>query len=395
LQQGRLAHERADLAQEKEQLQRQTATHLYRALLGRAEAVRTARKPGFRKEVWNYLHEAARLDVPVNHAQDIAAQVVACLADPIGLEAIKDFKSEMSTTPETSRHLETFGGTIPERTQQIAYSRDGDLAAIAEQVNGDSGDQASIAVTVKRANDEVVARSDSEIRPHIYDLEFATDGTRLAAACEQGLVVWDVPDLRQIFVSREDATLAVAFAPHGRRLATVNNNGTVQVRDLDSGRVIASFHGLLEIRNIAFSSDGQHLIGASTNNRALIAWPIRDTPEHRVLLAHQKGVPDVAFSPDGRFLVSVAQDGMTKVWNGRTGAPEAEWAMPHCDLQSVTFHPDGQLLATADWQGRIHIRSFPSGEMIRVLTMPHGKENWALGFCSMGRWSIPGGRSSR
>jgi WD40 repeat protein len=117
-----------------------------------------------------------------------------------------------------------------------------------------------------------------------------------------------------------------------------------------------------------------------------VAWPIRDTPEHRVLLAHQKGVPEVAFSPDGRFLVSVAQDGMTKVWVARTGALEAQWAIPHCDLQSVTFHPDGRILATADWQGHIQIRSFPSGEMLRVLRMPHGKLNWALGFCAKGRY---------
>jgi serine/threonine protein kinase/WD40 repeat protein len=384
-QQRRLAQERAGLALEKEQLQRETAADLYRALLGRAAAVRAARTPGYRKEVWDYLHEAASLNVPDKDVQDIQSQVLDTLADPLGLESLTDVKLETRHRAQTSQQLEKFREAIPANAHRIAYSLSGDMLAVAEPRSEDGTDQASFTITLKGSNNEIVATSDSEIRHHIYELEFSPDGTRLAAACEEGLVLLDVPSLRQVLVARGDSTLAIAFDPEGNRLATLNNNQTVEVWHYNSGRIVASFHGPSGMRNLAFTDDGQHLVGTS-GGTALIAWPIRDTPEHRVLLGHQKGVPAVAFNPDGRYLVSVAKDGMTKVWNVHTGKLELEWSIPQSDMQSVAFHPDGKILATADWQGRVIVRSFPSGDMISVLTMPHGKRNWALGFCAKGRY---------
>jgi WD40 repeat protein len=385
-QQQRLAQDRAGLAVEKEQLQRATAADLYRALLGRAEAVRAARKPGFRKEVWSYLREAASLEVPEKDIHDIAQQVLESLADPLGLEALTDVKLAPAGGHLTSQQEEDLRAAIPAHAHRFAFHPNGEMLAIAESSAADGTEQAGFTITLRDQKGEILASCESGIRHYIYELEFAPDGTRLAAACEEGLVAWDVPTLRQVFLARGDTTLSLAFDPDGRRLATLNNNNTVDLWHHDSGRVIASFHVPPAVKNVAFDSDGQHLVGVSPKGDALMAWPIRDTPEHRVLLGHEKGVPSVSFSPDGRFVVSVSKDGVTNVWNAHSGMREMKWSMPECELQSVAFHPEGQILASADWQGRVFVRTFPDGNMIEVLRMPHGKRNWALGFCANGRY---------
>src|SRR5262249_49352871 len=53
--QQRIAADRARLVRDKENLQKETTINLHRALLGRADALRIARGPGYREEVWRNL----------------------------------------------------------------------------------------------------------------------------------------------------------------------------------------------------------------------------------------------------------------------------------------------------------------------------------------------------
>ena len=63
-------------------------------------------------------------------------------------------------------------------------------------------------------------------------------------------------------------------------------------------------------------------------------------------------VIDVAFSPDGRFLATTSLEGTTRIWDVETGRHLKVLAGHDLfDTTSVTFSPDGGMIATGHGQG--------------------------------------------
>src|SRR5262245_7782848 len=91
--QGELAKERSQFAQEKERSERKIAEDLQRVLAGRAEAVRMARLPGYRRRVWADLREAIALPASGESANGVRATLLACLGDPVGLDPVGDLEA--------------------------------------------------------------------------------------------------------------------------------------------------------------------------------------------------------------------------------------------------------------------------------------------------------------
>ncbi len=69
-----------------------------------------------------------------------------------------------------------------------------------------------------------------------------------------------------------------------------------------------------------------------------------------VLLGHEDGVTAVAFSPDGKSLVSVGRDQKIRVWEAGTG--EQRFVIEHTHaLFQVIFSPDSQRLVARSRDG--------------------------------------------
>jgi WD40 repeat protein/serine/threonine protein kinase len=95
------------------------------------------------------------------------------------------------------------------------------------------------------------------------------------------------------------------------------------------------------IEALAFSPDGKRLVTGSRDQSAKI-WEVETGNELFDLKGHTGAVVYVAFSTDGKRIVTVTQDGSVKNWDPETGK-ELEVALQPVDtVRSISSSPDGK-----------------------------------------------------
>jgi WD40 repeat protein len=145
----------------------------------------------------------------------------------------------------------------------------------------------------------------------------------------------------------------LTFDPEGRFLATVANDHTVCVWDVDSTSVEAWIDHVDEVMDIAFSRDGRLLATACKDGTATV-WDATSDAEP-MSFTHDAPVRAVSFAPDGRVLATASEDRTARIWDLTTHREQR--CLPHDDVVAdVTFSCNGRI-ATASWDGSARVWS--------------------------------------
>ena len=95
-------------------------------------------------------------------------------------------------------------------------------------------------------------------------------------------------------------------------------------------------------------------------------WDAATVSSDIATLEHTAGVSSVSFSPDGTLLASGANNGVIFVWDVASGE-NVETLAGHGVIISVTFSPDGTLLASGSFDGRVSVWDVETGENVETL----------------------------
>lgn len=156
-----------------------------------------------------------------------------------------------------------------------------------------------------------------------------------------------------------DVVNLVVFAPDGKRLATASRDATVKLWDLGNGRELKTYRGSKDaVRGLAWSRDGRWI--ASSAGNEIHIWNPDDGKLKTSLKGHEKPVSAVAFSPDATTVASGSDDFSVRLWNVEQGT---EITNLNADLDkkskaqiySVTFSPNGKLVAAVNGNGQLQV----------------------------------------
>ncbi|HLF92744.1 MAG TPA: WD40 repeat domain-containing protein [Planctomycetota bacterium] len=95
------------------------------------------------------------------------------------------------------------------------------------------------------------------------------------------------------------------------------------------------------VKAVAWSPDGRSLLTAG-RDRTLASWDVATGKRLRVFEGHEGGVTSVAFSPDGRFAVSGSQDKTVALWDVAAGRILSRHPHHALWVTCVAWSPDGR-----------------------------------------------------
>ncbi|KAL4078818.1 hypothetical protein V8B97DRAFT_2067943 [Scleroderma yunnanense] len=101
------------------------------------------------------------------------------------------------------------------------------------------------------------------------------------------------------------------------------------------------------VLSVAFSPDGRHIVSGS-NDKTIQIWDAQTGGQvGKPLQGHTDSVMSVAFSPDGRYIVSGSDDKTIQIWDAQTGGQVGKPLQGHTDsVMSVAFSPDGRYIVS-------------------------------------------------
>ncbi|HEY6968564.1 MAG TPA: MFS transporter [Candidatus Angelobacter sp.] len=218
----------------------------------------------------------------------------------------------------------------------------------------------------------------------VYSVAFSHDGKYIAAGSSDSVGLLEVATGTPIktFTGHTDTVNGVAFSPDGEIIASGSGDKTIKLWNIKQGKEERTLMGHTGgVSCIAFSPDGQFLasgswdgtikiwdVGTGVIGRVIAEAAAKTIPSPpKTLTGHSTDVKSVAYSPDGKYLVSGSLDSTVKLWEVATGVNRMTWNSPGNLVESVAFSPDGKYVAAAGGGPTIKLWEVASGQEVRTL----------------------------
>jgi WD40 repeat protein len=237
-------------------------------------------------------------------------------------------------------------------------------------------------------------------------LDISQDGRRLVTGDDNGVVrLWDVAERRLLrsWEGHKGPVRTVQFISRDTRALSAGNDGTVVLWDPSADKELSRFPGIGQgpASFFAGSEEGQTVLSGGPNlplrlwqfgaaegvemqpardfsclavspdgnlaawdsgdadGAGIVLWDVKDRKELRRLKGHLRNATALAFTPDGRRLLSGGWDTALRLWDVSSGKEERVVRGHLRQVTTVTVSPDGKYAASTSNDQTVRVWELP------------------------------------
>jgi WD40 repeat protein len=161
---------------------------------------------------------------------------------------------------------------------------------------------------------------------------------------------WDATTFKRTETDKAGQYIfGAAVSRDGRITAAADWQGEIWLLENPGGKVLGPIDcGDIRSSALAFSPDGKFLVTAS-RDQAILIWDVTSRQRVRQLRGHHAKVTSLVYTPDGQILFSGDTDGKVLVWDmwSETNHVQIPNKLRAFGYDPPQFSPDGKLLALA------------------------------------------------
>jgi WD40 repeat protein len=230
----------------------------------------------------------------------------------------------------------------------------------------------------------------------IVSLDFTRDGTQIVGAAQDGTHVWDVASgsILETYGGRRGASLAGAVLDRGGLVLDGRNDGSVSAWDTDGARRLGHRFRWITGRYGCFGNpcsvvDPRGALMATSLGDGTVALIDLHSKRRIARLPAENGkqAEGLAFTSDGRRLVTGGHAGTVTIWDVRSQAVVRRLSFSE-PVFAVAVSPDDRLLAVqrqgaGNRESHVEVRDLGSGKTVHTHTLRDGVGD--LAFARDGR----------